>query len=272
GGGCSTDDDRLDTATHKFLSDCDDTTFCSGSVNGTCQPKQCRRDEFPFGFDNQTSLPPLCPSGSFCPDEGSGCKTLLPAGEPCQLNRDDQCAPPPNWPDLASNQNFNGSICLQSMCMYANVTLGQRCVIDNITYIDIGPDGEEFSNAVTRHNCQTPRFYCNTNVPVCVPTKDIGMTCGTDQECQTFNCNSQNICVDPPEMPLHVAPWQFVITALSVVGAMAATVAMLTLVHKRLRLKRYREVREYYDEQMSLRRSLATLHAAAADRYMDEKI
>lgn len=70
---------------------------------------------------------------------------------------------------------------------------------------------------------------------------------------------------------------------------MVATVVMLTLVHKRLRLQRYREIREYYEEQMkyvflyfrslcammlnvdSLRKSLAALHAAAADRYTDEK-
>ncbi len=70
---------------------------------------------------------------------------------------------------------------------------------------------------------------------------------------------------------------------------MCAIVVMLTLFHKRQRLKRYQEIREFYDEQVEyvllsvsltrrelmvrlcrLRRSLAALHAAAADRY-DEK-
>ena len=31
---------------------------------------------------------------------------------------------------------------------------------------------------------------------------------------------------------------------------MAAVVVMLTLFHKRQRLQRYREIREYYDEQV----------------------
>ena len=31
---------------------------------------------------------------------------------------------------------------------------------------------------------------------------------------------------------------------------MLSIVVVLLLVHKRLRLKRYREIREYYDEQM----------------------
>jgi len=33
-------------------------------------------------------LPPRCPEGSFCPDEESGCRPLVPVGGACQLNRD----------------------------------------------------------------------------------------------------------------------------------------------------------------------------------------
>lgn len=70
-------------------------------------------------------------------------------------------------------------------------------------------------------------------------------------------------------MPLHVASWQYGVVALSVLSgdtlaieycnrlgtdalrtAMLSTIVVLVLVHKRLRLKRYREIREYYDEQM----------------------
>ena len=117
GGLCSSNNDHLDPSTLKFLSECTDQTFCSGNINGTCIPRQCRRDEFPFGFGPGVALPPICPQGSFCPDEGSGCKPLAPLGQPCQLNRDEQCAPPLDWQDLESSQNFNGSICLHSICM-----------------------------------------------------------------------------------------------------------------------------------------------------------
>ncbi|KAI0955589.1 hypothetical protein AcV7_006215 [Taiwanofungus camphoratus] len=275
GGACSLSDDHLDAASHKFMSDCNDQTFCSTPTNltsdGTCQPRLCRRDEFPFGYGPGDSLPSLCPRNSFCPDEGSGCKALLTAGQPCQFNRDDQCAPPPDWEDLANNQNFNGSLCLQSTCMYANGTLGQHCVVDDVTYIDIGPDGQQISNIITRDNCQTPHFYCDRNATECVQTKTLGATCGADRECQTYNCGTGGTCTEPPEMPLHVAGWQYALTVLSVILAMAATIVMLVVLHKRLRLKRYREIREYYEEQTSLRRSIVALHAAAADRYEDEK-
>ncbi|KAH9893411.1 hypothetical protein C8Q73DRAFT_696866 [Cubamyces lactineus] len=271
GGPCSTVNDHLDPASHKFLSDCDETTFCTGAVNGTCQPRQCRRDEFPFGFSNFTALPPLCQDGTYCPDEGSGCKPLLAVGDQCQMDRDDQCAPPSNWAELATNQNFNGSLCLKSTCMYANMTLGQPCILDDVTYIDEGPNGEQFSNTILRDNCESPQFFCDSEAKACVPTKTLGTSCASDQECQSFNCASSGVCADPPETPAHVQAWQVVLTGLSIVIAMVATVTMLTLVHKRLRLQRYREIREYYEEQMSLRKSLAALHAAAADRHLDEK-
>lgn len=116
GFGCSTANDRLDPSSHRFTSDCDDNTYCS-ATNGTCQPRLCRRDEYPFGFLPGDPIPPLCPLGAYCPDEGSGCLPLAPAGAACQLNRDDQCAPPKNWVSLADHQNFNGSLCLHSTCV-----------------------------------------------------------------------------------------------------------------------------------------------------------
>ena len=83
------------------------------------------------------------------------------------------------------------------------------------------------------------------------------------------NCGTSGTCAEPPEMPLHVASWQYGVVALSVLSgdtlvigsrnrlvtdalriAMLATIVVLVLVHNRLRLRRYREIREYYDEQM----------------------
>ena len=128
GGPCSSTNDHLDPNTLKFISECTDQTFCSLPVNGTCIWRRCRRDEFPFGFAQQPGdgpdppplppLPPMCPMGSFCPDQGSGCEPWAGLGQPCQLDRDEQCAPSPHGQDWASSRNFNGSICLHSMCMY----------------------------------------------------------------------------------------------------------------------------------------------------------
>ena len=121
GTACTTENDRLDTATGKFSSDCDDASFCSGigGTNGTCQPRECSRDEFPFGFTNVTMpIPPLCARGAFCPDEGSGCRPLAAVGTPCEAGRDEQCAPPTDWAELAGWLNANGSLCLKSVCTY----------------------------------------------------------------------------------------------------------------------------------------------------------
>lgn len=117
GGLCSSKSDHLDLASHKFTSECTDQTFCSRNQNGTCIPRLCRRDEYPFSFNATQPLPPLCDLGTYCPDEGSGCMPLQAVGSSCQFNRDEQCEPPPDWERLASSRNFNGSICLQSTCM-----------------------------------------------------------------------------------------------------------------------------------------------------------
>ena len=116
GSSCSTANNRIDKLSHRFVDDCDDKTFCSGPVGGSCIPKRCRTDVFPFGYKDGDVLPPLCDPGSFCPDEGGGCVPLVEVGRPCQMNQDRQCAPPPNWQELASDWNSNGSVCLGSVC------------------------------------------------------------------------------------------------------------------------------------------------------------
>ena len=125
GSPCSTANNRIDRLSHRFIDDCDDKTFCSGSTDGTCIPKRCRTDVFPFGFKDGDVLPPLCDPGSFCPDEGGGCRPLVEVGQACQLNQDRQCAPPPDWQELASDWNFNGSMCLGSVC--SCVSGSSRC-------------------------------------------------------------------------------------------------------------------------------------------------
>ena len=115
GKACSTTSNRLDPRTRRFTSDCDAQTFCSGTINGTCIPRQCRREEFPSGYGTNQTVPMLCPAGSFCPDEGDACRLLVPIGRPCQFNRDDQCAPSSS-PELADYHNFDGTVCLHSIC------------------------------------------------------------------------------------------------------------------------------------------------------------
>ena len=87
GGTCNQANNRLETGTYQFYSDCDSVTYCAS--NSTCLLRGCRRDVFPFGYpQDSNSLPPLCKSGTFCPDEMDECQSLLSVGSACQLNRD----------------------------------------------------------------------------------------------------------------------------------------------------------------------------------------
>jgi hypothetical protein len=152
---CDPAHNGLASGTLQFASDCNATTWCN---NGRCQPKGCRRDRFPLGYDTGGSKgngkhippPPLCASDEFCPDEGSQCISKINVGEPCQFDRDgswflilsprlpisphhrcplDSCRPPPNSAELRDRSgqglNFNGSICLNFVC---------QCVIQIPSY------------------------------------------------------------------------------------------------------------------------------------------
>ncbi|KAI0067237.1 hypothetical protein BV25DRAFT_1877050 [Artomyces pyxidatus] len=264
GHTCSSSHNHLDPSTRKFISECDAQTFCSSSANGTCVPRQCRRDEYAFGYGSGTP-PPLCAPGMFCPDEGDACKSLVAVGVSCQFNRDDQCMAPPAWRDLADFHNGNGSVCLRSMCAYANATDAQPCSFELTTYADVGPTGEGFTNAIVRDNCQTSRFFCNTRTSLCEPLRDVGQACQYHRDCRSYNC-LQNLCTSSPEAPFAVEIWQYVVTGLSITLAMVATCVMLTLMHKRHRLASYQETRDYCYEQIALRRSIFALQRSSTKK------
>lgn len=169
---------------------------------------------------------------------------------------------------------------------YANATIGSPCIIDNTTYTDVGLSGQMFSTVVVRDNCRSPQYYCGQNSLLCEQSKALGSPCQIDQECEqaslasyalssdtnsssnaaelchgilcgttrnSTSCSSLAVCyhsnvyqwrcVLPPHLQCQLSSYN---------GwtAMVATCLMLTLIHKRHRLKRYRELREYYMEQL----------------------
>lgn len=83
---CQQGNQKLEFGTYQFQTDCDSTTFCNSS--NLCDWKQCRKDEFPFGYPKKISLPSRCDSGFFCPDEEDQCLPLLAVDSPCQFGRD----------------------------------------------------------------------------------------------------------------------------------------------------------------------------------------
>jgi hypothetical protein len=86
GQSCTVSNNRLQIGTYQFYSDCDAQTYCSSQ--GICELKGCRKDQYPFGYSPDATLPPKCPSGQFCPDECDACQPWLPVDSACQLNRD----------------------------------------------------------------------------------------------------------------------------------------------------------------------------------------
>lgn len=86
GGTCNQNFTRIDPASKKLLSDCDDNFFCD--TNSTCQYRGCRRFDQDIVYQPGDLIPPFCPRGSYCPDIQDECKALIPIGESCELDRD----------------------------------------------------------------------------------------------------------------------------------------------------------------------------------------
>ncbi|KAL0953224.1 hypothetical protein HGRIS_004477 [Hohenbuehelia grisea] len=227
--------------------------------DGICTRRLCRRDEFPFGYGPNDALPPLCAPGFFCPDEGSGCQPLVPLGGLCQLGRDEQCALP--YPGLPL-WNSSSVLCLQSICTYANRTSNQPCTSDATTYTAFAQDGQLINVTISRDTCVRPAYFCGAS-QTCEQTRLLSMPCSADHQCASYNCAPLGVCVPSPETPYHVAPWQYAVTIICVVGALLGTVTILTLVHRRHRRANYTILREYYLEQISLRRAIISLHSSA---------
>ncbi|KAF8813571.1 hypothetical protein BYT27DRAFT_7083469 [Phlegmacium glaucopus] len=263
GGNCSTANNRLQTGTFQFWSECNSVTFCTDQ--GTCTPKRCRRDEFPFGYSQGANLPQKCPKGQFCPDEGSDCQALLSVGSSCQLNRDDQCEAPPNFNDLADTSgrglNFNGSVCLNNLCMYADATLGANCTIENTPYIAYGASGE-FIDIVSRGNCKLG-LYCDSGTRLCMTSKLLGAACAADKECDSWNCLSSGFCGASAATPRQFGVWVYVLVALGIIGGMSGTLSGLYVTHRKQREQERAKRAQYWREQNAFHQNLMQMRETA---------
>ncbi|ORX37634.1 hypothetical protein BD324DRAFT_680542 [Kockovaella imperatae] len=260
GQACDQSHTHLDTNTWNLVTDCDATTWCAD--NSTCANKGCRKDIYPFGYNNVPfdKLPPLCPTGQFCPDEGSYCLPQEAVGDPCQKDRDDECQPPPNYKQLAGFLNVNGSICLNFTCFYANVTLGQNCKIDNTVYTAYTAAGSEYAFIVSRDNCANG-LYCDGTALKCFRAKLEGAACAGNKECLTYNCQN-NKCDRAAYEPIHPPAWVFVVVGLGIVALIVVTMVSLWFTHRRTRRENQVKLEQYYNEQIAYRQSIMTMSNA----------
>ncbi|KAG8690886.1 hypothetical protein FRC09_011801 [Ceratobasidium sp. 395] len=183
----------------------------------------------------------------------------------CQLNRDDQCAPPTDTTGLEGQLNNHGAMCFQFACQYANITLGQGCQVENTVYIGYSTGGQQNINIVSRDRC-APGLWCNAQTSVCEPTAQLGQSCSAHKQCDTYTCGSDNLCTNPPGTPLKIELWQYIVTGIGIILLMVGTFIGLFMLHKRSRAKKLREIREYFREQTGFRQSIISMHSNARSR------
>jgi len=245
--------------TYQFSSDCGPATFCSDA--GVCKARGCRRDEFPFGYNPTDTLPKQCPDDEFCPDEGDACQKKLAVGSPCQLNRDDECQPPDNFKDLRGPGNNNGSICLNFQCMFANVTLGLTCIVEQMGYTAYAKD-TEFIDVVSRGNCVNG-LYCDAAQLICMQTKVFGAACTSDKECTSNNCKEDLTCGLSQDAPAHFGSWVYVVVGVGIFGGMIATLVTLFFIHRRTRDAEREKRVQYWREQNAFRQNIMQMRETA---------
>ncbi|KAI9456623.1 hypothetical protein F5148DRAFT_984406 [Russula earlei] len=273
---CNPARNGLASGTLQFNSDCNVTTWCN---NGRCEKKGCRRDLFPLGYNtgggsigNGKNIPPpaFCADTEFCPDEGSQCVPQIAVGQPCQFNRDDSCQPPPNQQQLQDTnglgRNVNGSICLNFVCQYANVTAGNQCELENTGYIGYG--ASQFVYIVSRmlyvhsDNCMVG-LYCDTNSTTCIQQKAIGESCSADKECLTYNCMPNLVCGVSPSNPRQFPTWVYIVAGTGIFGGMIVTLVVLFCIHRRQRDNEREKRRQYWREQNAFRQNILQMHETA---------
>ncbi|KAJ3713339.1 hypothetical protein EV361DRAFT_969934 [Lentinula raphanica] len=265
GDSCSVSNNRLQVGTYQFYTDCNSVTYCAS--NGTCAHRGCRKDDFPFGYpQGSDDLPPKCGKGQFCPDEMDACLDVLPVGSACQMNRDDQCQGPPNYKDLLDTTNrglnVNGSLCLNNVCMWANVTENEDCVVQNTAYIGYTASGGEFIDIVSRGNCRVG-LYCDAQSLKCLQEKDLGEACDADKECSTWNCLSSGVCGPDQALDRHVSPWVYVVVGISIVAGMFGTLIGLFFLHVKQRDAERERRLQYWREQNTFHQNLSQMREAA---------
>ncbi|KAJ7346526.1 hypothetical protein DFH08DRAFT_779901 [Mycena albidolilacea] len=263
GDPCNQKDSRLQTGTFQFFSDCNSVTYCA--ANNTCVLKGCRRDEFPFGYEKGSHLPDKCPAGQFCPDEADECQDLLPVDSACQLNRDDECAPPPNADQLRDTTNrglnVDGAVCLNNVCMWANVTADQTCVVENTGYIAYGASGE-FIDIVSRGNCIVG-LYCDAVSKQCKQEKALGEACTADKECSSWNCLASGTCGVDTSVPKHVGTGVYVAVGVGIFGGIFGTLLGLFFLHRRQRDQEREKRMQYWREQNAFHQNLLQMRQTA---------
>jgi hypothetical protein len=136
--------------------------------------------------------------------------------------------------------------------MWANVTLGLSCIVENTAYIAYGATdspGGEFIDIVSRGNCRTG-LYCDSQQKMCVQAKQLNTACGADKECDSFNCLPSGVCGPSADVPNKFGSWVYAIVALGIFGAMFGSLFGMFVMHRRQRDEDREKRVQYWREQV----------------------
>jgi hypothetical protein len=145
--------------------------------------------------------------------------------------------------------------------MWANVTAGSTCVVENTPYTGYGSDGE-FIDIVSRGNCRLG-LYCDTAQQICMQVKALNEACGGDKECDSLNCLSSGVCGTSPDAPNHFGAWVYIVVGMGIFGGMFGTLIGLFFLHRRQRDAEREKRAQYWREQNAFHQNIRQMRDVA---------
>ena len=106
-------------------------------------------------------------------------------------------------------------------------------------------------------------LYCSSDSLLCERRLPQGLSCSSDNQCLSGNCDTNDICMALPETIQSVPRYLYALVPIFIFLVMVATVAGLWQCHQRARKRRSRVLHEYWTEQLAYRQSIMSMHLAA---------
>ncbi|KAG0189506.1 hypothetical protein DFQ28_003320 [Apophysomyces sp. BC1034] len=178
-------------------------------------------------------MPSRCNSETYCPDDNSQCKPLLPIGSVCELQRDDECA-------------GRNAICLNATCFIKGAPLSGSCGADRTSYSSLDAEGEAMQQTIIRDNC-TVGTYCGP-AALCIESKPNGQECEQDRECLSGTCSNDYVCINGPEVFHTIKPWLWGVLGAAVAVFVIIILGALWILHRYQSKKEHEKIAKFFGD------------------------
>jgi hypothetical protein len=152
--------------------------------------------------------------------------------------------------------------------MWANVTLGLPCMVENTAYISYGIT-DEYIDIVSRDNCRVG-LYCDTTQKVCIQRKDVGAGCTADKECVSYNCGINGTCSRDVRDPNDLPVWVYIVVGVGIFGGMIGTLFGLFFLHGKQRETERDKRMQYWREQTAFRQNILQMRETARNSTLSQ--